>query len=46
MTALADRTIDADHRTYERLARLVGSLTDVQLTQRSGASELPVAQVL
>jgi uncharacterized protein (TIGR03083 family) len=46
MTQLADRTIDADHRTYERLARLVGSLTDEQLTQRSGASEWTVAQVL
>jgi len=46
MTPLADRTIDADHRTYERLARLVGGLTDDQLTQRSGASEWTVAQVL
>jgi len=46
MTPLADRTIDADHRTYERLARLVGSLTDDQLTQPSGASEWTVAQVL
>jgi uncharacterized protein (TIGR03083 family) len=46
MTSLADRTIDADHRTYERMARLVSSLTDDQLTQPSGASEWPVAQVL
>jgi uncharacterized protein (TIGR03083 family) len=46
MTRLADRTIDADHRTYERHARRVGSLTDDQLTQPSGASEWPVAQVL
>jgi uncharacterized protein (TIGR03083 family) len=46
MTTLADRTIDADHRTYERLARLVGTLDDDQLTQPSGASEWTVAQVL
>jgi uncharacterized protein (TIGR03083 family) len=46
MTPLADRTIDADHRTYERLARLVGTLTDDQLTQPSGASEWTVAEVL
>jgi uncharacterized protein (TIGR03083 family) len=46
MTALADRTIDADHRTYERLARLVGTLTDGDLTRASGASEWTVAQVL
>ena len=46
MTTLADRTIDADHRTYERLARLVSSLSDDQLTLPSGASEWTVAQVL
>jgi uncharacterized protein (TIGR03083 family) len=46
MTPRADRTIDADHRTYERLARLVSTLTDDQLAQRSGASEWSVAQVL
>ncbi len=46
MTPLADRTIDADHRTYERLARLVGGLTDDQLTRPSGASEWTVAQVV
>jgi uncharacterized protein (TIGR03083 family) len=46
MTPLADRTIDADHRTYERLVRLVSSLSDDQLTQPSGASEWTVAQVL
>ncbi|HEY0401993.1 MAG TPA: maleylpyruvate isomerase family mycothiol-dependent enzyme [Blastococcus sp.] len=46
MTRLADLTIEADHRTYERLARLVGALTDDQLTQMSGASEWTVAQVL
>jgi uncharacterized protein (TIGR03083 family) len=46
MTPLADATIEADHRTYERLARLVGTLTDDQLTQPSGASEWTVAQVL
>ena len=46
MTPLADRTIDADHHTYERLARLVRSLTDDQLTQPSGASAWTVAQVL
>jgi uncharacterized protein (TIGR03083 family) len=46
MTPLADRTIDADHRTYERLARLVGTLSDADLTRSSGASEWTVAQVL
>ncbi|TFV86998.1 maleylpyruvate isomerase family mycothiol-dependent enzyme [Blastococcus sp. CT_GayMR16] len=46
MTALADRTIDADHSTYQRLSSLVGALTDDQLTQPSGASEWTVAQVL
>jgi uncharacterized protein (TIGR03083 family) len=46
MTLLADRTIEADHATYQRLARLVGTLTDDQLTQPSGASEWTVAQVL
>src|SRR3954471_4346486 len=46
MTQLADRTIDADHRTYEQLAELVPGLTDDQLTQVSGASEWTVAQVL
>ena len=46
MSELADRTIDADHRTYERLARLVGRLTDEDLGTRSGASEWTVAQVL
>jgi uncharacterized protein (TIGR03083 family) len=46
MTPLADETIDADHRTYERLARLAGTLTDDQLTQPSGASEWTVAQAL
>jgi uncharacterized protein (TIGR03083 family) len=46
MTPLADATIEADHRTYERLARLVGTLTDDQLTQPSGASEWTVARVL
>src|SRR4051794_41870797 len=46
MTTLADETIGADHRTFERLARLVGTLTDDQLTQPSGASEWTVAQVL
>src|SRR4051812_33476898 len=46
MTPLADETIAADHRTYERLARLVGTLTDEQLTQPSGASGWTVAQVL
>jgi uncharacterized protein (TIGR03083 family) len=46
MGTLADTTIDADHRTYERLARLVGTLTDEQLTRPSAASEWTVAQVL
>jgi uncharacterized protein (TIGR03083 family) len=46
MTLLADRTIDADHRTHERLARLVRTLSDDQLTQQSGAAEWTVAQVL
>jgi uncharacterized protein (TIGR03083 family) len=46
MTSLADRTIDADHRTFERLARLVSTLTADQLTRPSGAAEWTVAQVL
>jgi uncharacterized protein (TIGR03083 family) len=46
MTPLTDRTIEADHRTYDRLARLVGTLTDDDLTRSSGASEWTVAQVL
>ena len=46
MTLLADTTIDADHRTYQRLARQVGTLTDDELTRPSGASEWTVAQVL
>jgi uncharacterized protein (TIGR03083 family) len=46
MTPLADRTIDADHRTYERLARLVSGLTDEELATPSGASEWTVAQVV
>jgi uncharacterized protein (TIGR03083 family) len=46
VTELAARTIDADHRTYDRLARLVSTLTDDQLTQPSGASAWTVAQVL
>src|SRR3954467_5216893 len=46
MTPLADEPIAADHRTYERRARLVGALTDDQLTQPSGASGWTVAQVL
>ena len=36
MSELADRTIDADHRTYQRLARLVGTLTDDDLATRVG----------
>jgi uncharacterized protein (TIGR03083 family) len=46
MTTLAEQTIDADHRTYERLAALVATLTDDQLTEPSAASEWTVAQVL
>jgi uncharacterized protein (TIGR03083 family) len=46
MTPLADRTIEASHRTYERLARRVGRLTDDELATPSGASEWTVAQVL
>jgi len=46
MPTLADETIEADHRTFERLARLVRTLGDAQLTQPSGASEWAVAQVL
>lgn len=46
MTLLADRTIDAHQRTYERLADLVGTLTDDDLTRASGASEWTLAQVL
>jgi uncharacterized protein (TIGR03083 family) len=46
MTTLAERTLDADHRTYERLAALVATLTDDLLIQPSAASEWTVAQVL
>jgi uncharacterized protein (TIGR03083 family) len=46
MGTLADPAIDADHRTYQRLAALVGTLTDEQLTQPSACSEWTVAQVL
>ena len=46
MTTLAEQTIDADHHTYERLATLVATLTDDQLTVPSAASEWTVAQVL
>ena len=46
MSELADRTIDAVHLTSERLARLVGTLTDDDLATRSGTSEWTVAQVL
>jgi uncharacterized protein (TIGR03083 family) len=46
VSELADRTIEADHRTYERLARLVAGLTDDDLATPSGASEWSVAQVL
>jgi uncharacterized protein (TIGR03083 family) len=46
MTLLADKTIEADHRTYQRIARLVGTLTDDDLTRPSGASEWTIAQVL
>jgi uncharacterized protein (TIGR03083 family) len=46
MTTLAEQTIDADHRTYERLAALVVTLTDEQLTEPSAASAWTVAQVL
>jgi uncharacterized protein (TIGR03083 family) len=46
MTPLTDRTIDADSRTYQRLARLVGTLTDDDLVRPSGASEWTVAAVL
>jgi uncharacterized protein (TIGR03083 family) len=46
MTTLAEQTIDADHRTYERLAAFVATLTDDQLTEPSAASAWTVAQVL
>jgi uncharacterized protein (TIGR03083 family) len=46
MPPLTDRTIDADHATYQRLAGLVGTLTDDDLVRPSGASEWTVADVL
>src|SRR6476661_1003970 len=46
MTKLTDRTIEANARTYQRLSRLVGTLTDDDLGRQSGASEWTVAQVL
>jgi uncharacterized protein (TIGR03083 family) len=42
----ADRTIEAHRRTYERLAELVGGLSDEDLTHQSGATDWAVAQVL
>jgi len=46
MTTLADRTITALRSLHDELAALVPTLTDDQLTGRSGASEWTVAQVL
>src|SRR4051794_15074604 len=46
MTPLADEPIAADHRPYERLPRLGGTLTAGQLTHPPGASGWTVAQVL
>jgi uncharacterized protein (TIGR03083 family) len=44
--SLADRTIDAHRRTFERLAAIVTPLSDEDLTHQSGASDWAVAQVL
>jgi uncharacterized protein (TIGR03083 family) len=41
-----DRTIDAQRRTYERLAELVAPLSDEELRHQSGATDWPVSQVL
>ncbi len=46
MTSLADRTIEADRRTYERTAALVRGLSDDDLVRPSGASAWTVAQVV
>ncbi len=46
MTSLADRTIEADRRTYERTAALVRGLSDDDLVRPSGALAWTVAQVV
>ncbi|MCW2544366.1 MAG: hypothetical protein JWM40_1918 [Frankiales bacterium] len=46
MTSLADRALDADHRTYAATADLLATRSDEDLTKGSGASEWTVAQVL
>lgn len=46
MSTLADRTIEANRTTQDRLAQLVAGLSDEDLSRPSGASEWPVAQVL
>lgn len=46
MTSLADRTIEANRTTQDRLARLVEGLSDEDLATPSAASEWSVAQVL
>jgi uncharacterized protein (TIGR03083 family) len=46
MTSLADRTIASLRALHDQLAALVPTLTDAQLTGRSGATEWTIAQVL
>ena len=46
MTSLADRTIVSLRSLHDELAALVATLTDDQLTGRSGATEWTIAQVL
>ena len=46
MTSLTDRTITALRATHDELAAVVTGLSDAQLSDRSGASEWSVAQVL
>jgi uncharacterized protein (TIGR03083 family) len=46
VTTLADRTIDAIHRTHDRLTVLVRGLAMEDLARPSGAQEWTVAQVL
>jgi uncharacterized protein (TIGR03083 family) len=46
MSSLADRTIEAQRATQDRLAKLVTGLSDLDLTHPSGSSDWTVAQVL
>lgn len=46
MSSLAERTIEANRTTQDRLAQLVIGLTDADLSKPSGAAEWSVAQVL